>query len=194
MVVATRPIGTIRPHRHHDAAGERRRQHRREPRLQHRRSPSPPFVRWHWILPLDAMIPCRYTDEERPSCAPAPARERGHRAMTSGDNDPGRGRRMARPLRQLRAHPRLVIAVAIAVACYFLWPGPLEWSMRMLIAFDVGAVIFIAAIWFMMARATQSDMRWRAAIEDEGRNVILALAATAAVAILLAIVFELHGS
>jgi uncharacterized membrane protein len=115
--------------------------------------------------------------------------------MTSGDTHPRRGRRrMARPLRQLRAHPRLVIAVAVAVACYFLLPGGLEWSMRALIAFDVGAIIFIAAIWFMMARATQSDMRWRAAIEDEGRNVILALAATAAVAILLAIVFELHGS
>ena len=115
--------------------------------------------------------------------------------MTSGDTHPRRGRRrMARPLRQLRAHPRLVIAVAVAVACYLLLPGRLEWSMRALIAFDVGAVIFIIAIWSMMARATQSDMRWRAAIEDEGRNVILALAATAAVAILLAIVFELHGS
>jgi uncharacterized membrane protein len=118
--------------------------------------------------------------------------------MTSGDTQPRRGRgrrrRMARPFRQLRAHPRLVIAVAIAVACYFLLPGQLEWAMRMLIAFDVGAVIFIVAIWFMMARATQADMRWRAALEDEGRNVILALAATAAVAILLAIVFELHGS
>jgi uncharacterized membrane protein len=115
--------------------------------------------------------------------------------MTSSDTDPRRGRRrMARPLRQLRAHPRLIIAVAIAVACYFLLPGRLEWAMRVLIAFDVGAIIFIAAIWFMMARATQSDMRWRAAIEDEGRNVILALAASAAVAILMAIVFELHGS
>ena len=115
--------------------------------------------------------------------------------MTSGDTHPRHGRRrMARPLRQLRAHPRLIIAVAVALACYFLLPGRLEWAMRALIAFDVGAIIFIAAIWFMMARATQADMRWRAAIEDEGRHVILALAASAAVAILLAIVFELHGS
>ena len=85
--------------------------------------------------------------------------------MTSGDTHRRRGRRrrrMARPLRQLRAHPRLIIAVAIAVACYFLLPGRLERAMRMLIAFDVGAVIFITAIWFMMARATQADMRWRA--------------------------------
>ena len=115
--------------------------------------------------------------------------------MTSGDTHSRQGRRrMARPLRQLRAHPRLIIAVAIALACYFLLPGRLEWAMRALIAFDVGAIIFIAAIWFMMARATQADMRWRAVLEDEGRHVILALAASAAVAILLAIVFELHGS
>jgi uncharacterized membrane protein len=103
--------------------------------------------------------------------------------------------RMARPLRQLRRHPRLATAVVVGVVIYyFVLPGGMETAMRLLIAFDIGAVTFIATVWFMMARATQSDMRWRSGIEDEGRYTILALAASIAVAILLAIVSELHGS
>jgi uncharacterized membrane protein len=102
--------------------------------------------------------------------------------------------RMARPFRHLRRHPRLAIAVALAVLTYAVLPATLEMAMRLLIAFDTGAIIFIATVWAMMARATHSDMRWRSGVEDEGRHVILTLAAAIAVAILLAIIFELHGS
>ena len=66
--------------------------------------------------------------------------------------------------------------------------------MRLLIAFDIGAIVFIGTVWVMMARATPADMRRRSGIEDEGRHAILAIAAAIAVAILLAIIFELHGS
>ena len=45
----------------------------------------------------------------------------------------------------------------------------------------------------MMARATPEGMRRRAEIEDEGRYTVLILSAAAATAILLTIVFELHG-
>jgi uncharacterized membrane protein len=101
---------------------------------------------------------------------------------------------MARPFRQVRRHPRLAIAVGVGVVVYVALPGGLETAMRLLIAFDIAAIAFLAAIWFMMARATQSDMRWRSGLEDEGRFTILGLAASIAVAILLAIVSELHGS
>ena len=114
--------------------------------------------------------------------------------MTDSDASPGLRRRLARPFRHLRGHPRLAIAVVVAVACYGLLPGAWDMPMRLLIAFDTGAVTFIAAVWFMMSRATEADMRWRSAIEDEGRHTILSLAAAIAVAILLAIIFELHGS
>lgn len=45
----------------------------------------------------------------------------------------------------------------------------------------------------MMARATPDGMRRRAELEDEGRYTVLILSVTAAIAILLTIVFELHG-
>jgi uncharacterized membrane protein len=41
--------------------------------------------------------------------------------------------------------------------------------------------------------ATAEGMRRRAEIEDEGRYAVLGFSAAAAIAILLAIVFELHG-
>lgn len=44
-----------------------------------------------------------------------------------------------------------------------------------------------------MASATPEGMRRRAETEDEGRYAVLGFAAAAAIAILLAIVFELHG-
>ncbi len=114
--------------------------------------------------------------------------------MTDSDAQAAGGPGTARHLRHLRAHPRLVIAVVLAVACYFALSGWLEIAMRLLIAFDIGAIAFTGAVWVMMARASQADMCRRSAIEDEGRHTVLTLAATMAVAILLAIVFELHGS
>jgi uncharacterized membrane protein len=45
----------------------------------------------------------------------------------------------------------------------------------------------------MMAAATPDNMRRRAELEDEGRYTVLILSAAAAIAILLTIVFELHG-
>jgi uncharacterized membrane protein len=114
--------------------------------------------------------------------------------MTDSDAQAGSRPGVKRPFRHLRAHPRLVIAVVVGVACYIALPGWLEVAMRLLMAFDIGAIVFVGAVWFMMARASQADMRRRSAIEDEGRHTILTLAAVIAVAILLAIIFELHGS
>jgi uncharacterized membrane protein len=45
----------------------------------------------------------------------------------------------------------------------------------------------------MMANATPEGMRRRAELEDEGRYTILVFSVTAAIAILITIVFELHG-
>jgi uncharacterized membrane protein len=69
----------------------------------------------------------------------------------------------------LHSHPRLLGAVAVAILLYFLlsaWTGT---TTRFLIAFDGGALVFLAAEWVMMGRATPEGMRRRAEIEDEGR-------------------------
>jgi uncharacterized membrane protein len=83
--------------------------------------------------------------------------------------------------------------VAVAVLVYSLLSGWTGTTTRFLIAFDGGAVMFLAAVWVMMARATPDGMRRRAEIEDEGRYTVLSFSVAAATAILLTIVFELHG-
>jgi uncharacterized membrane protein len=93
----------------------------------------------------------------------------------------------------VHSHPRLLGAVAVAIIVYFFLSDGTATATRLLIAFDGGALIFLAAIWVMMARATPDGMRRRAEIEDEGRYSVLTLSVAAATAILLTIVFELHG-
>ncbi len=58
---------------------------------------------------------------------------------------------------------------------------------------SVWGLVFLAAVWVMMARATPDGMRRRAEIEDEGRYTVLTLSVAVATANLLTIVFELHG-
>ena len=93
----------------------------------------------------------------------------------------------------VHSHPRLLGAGAAAILLYFLLSGWAGTATRFLIASDVGALFFLAAVWDMMARATPDGMRRRAELEDEGRYTVLVLSVTAAIAILLTIVFELHG-
>src|SRR5215469_6200939 len=94
----------------------------------------------------------------------------------------------------IRAHPRLFIASATGILLYWLlagWSGPIS---GFLIAFDGGALTFLTAVWFMMAQATEDDVRRRAELEDEGKYTVLSFGAAAAVAVLLAIVFELNAT
>jgi uncharacterized membrane protein len=93
----------------------------------------------------------------------------------------------------LRSHPRLFAAAAVAVVLYVILPAPAGAATRLLIAFDGGAVVFLAAVWVMMATATRDGMRQRAKLEDESRYTVLILSTAVAIAILLTIVFELHG-
>ena len=93
----------------------------------------------------------------------------------------------------LHSHPRLFVAGAVASALYLLLSGWTGTATRLLIGFDGGAMTFLAAVWVMMATATPEDMRRRAELEDEGRYTVLILSAAVAIAILLTIVFELHG-
>jgi uncharacterized membrane protein len=92
-----------------------------------------------------------------------------------------------------KRRPRLIIATIVSVACYFLMPRWVPVEQHLLIAFDAGAIIFLAAIWAMMIRAAPLTIRHRARIEDEGRIFVLISALGVACAVLIAIAFELHG-
>lgn len=93
----------------------------------------------------------------------------------------------------VRSHPRLVGATATAILLYFLLGGRAGAATRLLVAADGGALVFLTAVWSMMASATPEVMRRRAELEDEGRYTVLVLSVMVAIAILLTIVFELHG-
>src|SRR5262245_30891632 len=86
----------------------------------------------------------------------------------------------ARRTRYLRAHPRLVFSALLGLLAYLVLPARLGEGARLLAAFDLAAIVFLAAIWVMMTSATTAGMRRRAQLEDEGRYVVLTLSAATA--------------
>jgi uncharacterized membrane protein len=93
----------------------------------------------------------------------------------------------------VRMRPRLILAIAAAIASYALEPATWPASARLLLAWDAGLVLYLALILTMMGRSTVDSLRHRAKREDEGAVGILVLAATATVASLGAIGVELAG-
>jgi uncharacterized membrane protein len=102
---------------------------------------------------------------------------------------------------RLQRHPRLLSALAIAMVICAVsgWiairqpSGWIAFPTPLLLGFDGGSLVFLLAIGLMIRRATIADMSHRAAVEDEDRNTVLVLSAIVATAILLTILFELHG-
>ena len=82
--------------------------------------------------------------------------------------------RFAYRLRHLGRRPRLVVAALTFVAAGLLLPGALAGETRWLVAFDLGALVYLAAIWLMMLRSTFAGMQVRARIEDERKWTVLA--------------------
>ncbi len=82
--------------------------------------------------------------------------------------------------RHFRARPRLLLSVAIGLAVALLVPGGASPTLRAIIGWDCGIVVFLGLAITMAARATKESMRQRAALEDEARWVFLALVAGAA--------------
>lgn len=104
-------------------------------------------------------------------------------------------------LRQVRARPRLFIAVALAIAVgVFLPTGVASHSVtRWLIAWNSGTGLYVLLAAIMMIRSSNHHMRHRAQLQDDGQFVILllvvvsAIASLAAIAGELAVVKDMHG-
>ena len=100
-------------------------------------------------------------------------------------------RRLVGPLAD---RPRLLSAIAVgAVVTAGLWlvPNPLSWSTRSIFAWNATALWFIAASFLMMLDCDGSKIQARAAAQDEGGHLVLALAVFAAIASIVAIAAEL---
>jgi len=102
--------------------------------------------------------------------------------------------RSLKPLRVIRYHPRLSIAVVLGVIVVVLLPHTLRLSTRMLIGWDVGAVFYLSAAFLLVQDFDLKRAQLRAEQYDEGGLLVLVLTVAAAVASLVAIVVELGAA
>jgi uncharacterized membrane protein len=98
------------------------------------------------------------------------------------------------PIRLARLHAHLIIAAVVGLAVLALLPGSWRMPTRLLIGWDVGIALYLWQTHAMMLRADIAHIRMRASVQDEGAIIILVLTIAAALASLVAIVFELGGS
>jgi uncharacterized membrane protein len=100
-----------------------------------------------------------------------------------------------------KVRPRLFIVGVIGVLTGLLLPHAIASQpiSRWLIAWNVGAWLYVVLAAAMMIRSSQGHMRHRAQLQDDGKYAILGLTVIAAIASLVAIAFEvsvvkeLHG-
>lgn len=92
------------------------------------------------------------------------------------------------PIGFLHRHLRISIALIAGIAVFLLLPGSLARSARMLIGWDCGVTLFLAAIYVWMRRLTPEQISSHYADEDPSAPVILVATTAAALLSLLAII------
>ena len=102
-----------------------------------------------------------------------------------------RFRRMSRPVRVVYARPRTFVAIAVGIIAFFLLPGSMRPITRLLLAWDIFAAVYLILVYLMMLRCEHHHIRRDAVLQDDGRFVILMVAALGAFASIAAIVSEL---
>ena len=99
------------------------------------------------------------------------------------------------PVRIIRLHAKLVIAISIAIAVAAgMARFDINLPARLLTGWDVGIAVYLVLTFSMMWRADVSRIRRRAAEQDEGATFILLLSIVATFASLVAVVFALGGA
>lgn len=95
--------------------------------------------------------------------------------------------------RSLMVRPRLLIALGAIVALALLLPGDWQWTTRLMIAWDAGAVLYLTLLSATMLGETVEQIKARAERQDEGALAILVIACLAATASIAAIGLQLSG-
>jgi uncharacterized membrane protein len=115
---------------------------------------------------------------------------------TGKDFDARLARFRKRPMfvRVVASRPRTFVALAIAIVVFFVVPGSLRLVTRALVSWDVFAAIYLALAYVMMFRCGQEHIKPRAALQDDGRFLILMVTQLGALASIAAIAFELGAS
>jgi uncharacterized membrane protein len=94
---------------------------------------------------------------------------------------------------QPRLRPRLLVSALAAAAAFLVLLNDWTVNTRLLAAWDVGVLLYLAATSWAMMRASRESIMARAREEDNGAGAVLSLTLAAAVASLAAIALELHG-
>ena len=105
-----------------------------------------------------------------------------------------RFRSLPMPVRVVYGRPRTFIAIALGVLVFFLLPDTRRLATRLIVGWDVFAALYLVLAYLLMLRCDVNHIRRSAALEDDGRFLILLVTALGALASLGAIVFELGAS
>jgi uncharacterized membrane protein len=97
------------------------------------------------------------------------------------------------PVRLLLARPRLIFSVVVGVGVALLLPDTVVQLTvtRVIVGWNVGAILYLVLALRMMFASSHEQMRIRAVLEDEGNTVVLLLVVTAALMCIGSIVAEL---
>jgi uncharacterized membrane protein len=105
-----------------------------------------------------------------------------------------RFRKLPKPVRVIYARPRTFIAIVLGLIGFFAMPASLRLVTRLLAGWDIFATLYLLLVYIMMLRSGHRNVRRNAVLQDDGRFLILLVAALGAFASLAAIVFELGAS
>jgi uncharacterized membrane protein len=94
---------------------------------------------------------------------------------------------------QARLRPRLLGSALVAVVVFMALPAAWLVNARLLVAWDIGVLSYLALAGIQAARSSTGRMQERSAREDEGALAVLILTLAAAMASLAAIAVELQG-
>lgn len=91
--------------------------------------------------------------------------------------------------RALRARPRLLLSIGLGLVVWLVLPGlrPFSGEARALLAWNAGALGYLALAAPMVLEKDTPRMHRRALLQDEGRLAILLMVVLAAAAVLLAV-------
>jgi uncharacterized membrane protein len=115
-------------------------------------------------------------------------------AGTEAEEALARFRKMSRPVRLVYARPRTFFAIAIGILAYALLPASLRQVTRALLGWDIFIAVYLLLVFTMVVRSGLTHIKRNAVQQDDGRFVILLVAAFGAFASLAAIVSELGAS
>jgi uncharacterized membrane protein len=102
-----------------------------------------------------------------------------------------RFRKLSRPVRVVYARPRTFFSIVVGIVAFFLLPGSLRLVTRLLIGWDIFVTLYLLLVYIMVLRSGLSHIKRNAALQDDGRFLILMMTALGAFASLAAILSEL---